>query len=87
MARDTSEDIIWFLSGLAIGATVGLLFAPQSGEETRSQIRSVARKSGDRLREQGDELFSRGRDLFERGKELADEASGIFERGRNLVDG
>lgn len=86
MARNNSDDLLWFLSGLAIGATVGLLYAPQSGEETRSQIRSAAHKSGDRLRESGDELFSRGRDLFERGKDLADEASGIFERGRNLVD-
>ena len=86
MARETSDDIIWFLSGLAIGATVGLLFAPQSGEETRAQIRSAALKGGERIRESGDELFARGRDLFERGKDLADEASGIFERGRNLVD-
>jgi gas vesicle protein len=87
MARERTDDAIWFLSGLAIGVTVGLLFAPQSGEQTRSQIRSAARKSGDKLRESGDELLSRGRDLFERGKELADEAAGIFERGRNLVDG
>ncbi len=87
MARERTDDAIWFLSGLAIGVTVGLLFAPQSGEETRSQIRSAARKGGDKLRESGDDLLNRGRDLFERGKELADEAAGIFERGRNLVDG
>lgn len=87
MARERTDDAIWFLSGLAIGVTVGLLFAPQSGEETRLQIRSAARKGGDKLRESGDELLNRGRDLFERGKELADEAAGIFERGRNLVDG
>ncbi|MBM3758668.1 MAG: YtxH domain-containing protein [Acidobacteria bacterium] len=87
MAREHTEDAIWFLSGLALGVTVGLLFAPQSGEETRTQIKSAARKGGERLRESGDELYARGRELFERGKELADEASGIFERGRNLVDG
>jgi len=87
MARDNSDDILWFLSGLAIGATAGLLLAPQSGEETRSQIRSAARKGGERLKETSDELYDRGLELFERGKELADEASGIYERGRNLVDG
>jgi gas vesicle protein len=87
MAREHTDDAIWFLSGLALGVTVGLLFAPQSGEETRTQIKSAARKSGERLRETSDELYARGRELFERGKELADEASGIFERGRNLVDG
>ncbi|MBZ2187258.1 MAG: YtxH domain-containing protein [Bryobacter sp.] len=87
MARDNSQDFIWFLSGMAIGVTVGLLFAPQPGEETRSQIKSAARRGSDKLRESSEELYSRGRDLFERGKELADEASSIFERGRSLVDG
>jgi gas vesicle protein len=87
MAREHSDDAIWFLSGLALGVTVGLLFAPQSGEETRSQLKSAARRGSEKLREQGEELYSKSRDLFDRGRELADEASGIFERGRNLVDG
>ena len=87
MPRENSDDLIWFLSGLALGVTAGLLFAPQSGEETRIQIKKAARISGERLREQGDELYSKSRDLFDRGRELADEASGIFERGRSLVDG
>ena len=87
MAREHSDDAIWFLSGLALGVTVGLLFAPQSGEETRSQLKSAARRGSEKLREQGEELYSKSRELFDRGRELADEASGIFERGRNLVDG
>ena len=87
MPRENSDDVIWFLSGLALGVTAGLLFAPQSGEETRIQIKKAARSSGERLREQGDELYSKSRDLFDRGRELADEASGIFDRGRSLVDG
>ena len=87
MPRENSDDVIWFLSGLALGVTAGLLFAPHSGEETRIQIKKAARSSGERLREQGDELYSKSRDLFDRGRELADEASGIFERGRSLVDG
>ena len=87
MARENSDDAIWFLSGLALGVTLGLLFAPQSGEETRIQIKQAARRSSERLREQGDELYSKSRELFDRGRELADEASGIFERGRSLVDG
>ena len=87
MPRENSDDVIWFLSGLALGVTAGLLFAPQSGEATRIQIKKAARIGGERLREQGDELYSKSRDLFDRGRELADEASGIFERGRSLVDG
>jgi len=86
MAQNSSNDALWFLSGLAIGVTAGLFFAPQSGEQTRSQIRSAARRGGERLREQSETVFSQGRDLFERGKALADEASELFEKGRNLVD-
>lgn len=87
MARETSDDIIWLLSGIAIGATLGLLFAPHSGEETRHKIKKVARTGGDRLRERGQDVYAKGRDLFDRGREMADEASGIFDRGRDLVDG
>ncbi len=86
MARDNSNDIVWFLAGMALGVTAGLLFAPQSGEETRTQLRNAARRGGERLKEQTEHVYSQGRDLFERGKALADEASELFERGRNLVD-
>lgn len=87
MARERSDDAIWFLSGLALGVTVGLLFAPHSGEETRYRIKKVARRGATRLREHGEDLYDQGRELFEKGRALADEASDIFEKGRNLVDG
>lgn len=87
MARESSDDIVWLISGIAIGATLGLLFAPHSGEETRHKIKKVARQGGDRLREHSEDIYAKGRDLFDRGREMADEASGIFERGRDLVDG
>ena len=87
MANDSSEEVLWLLSGIAIGATLGLLFAPQSGEETRHTIKRVARKSTSRLREQGADVYEKGRDLFDRGRDLADEASSLFDRGRDLADG
>jgi gas vesicle protein len=86
MARDHSEDVVWFLAGVAIGATVGLLFAPQSGEETRRRIGSAARQGGGKLKETGENLFQKSRDLFESGKAMADEAAEIFESGRRLVE-
>lgn len=79
MAQNRSDDFIWFLSGMALGVTVGLLYAPASGEETRRRIRSAAR-------ERGEKLYDRGRELFEAGKEVADEAAEIFESGRRLVE-
>lgn len=37
--------IFGLLAGVAIGATVGLLLAPQSGKETRKQIKRRAKKA------------------------------------------
>ncbi len=79
MAQNRSDDFIWFLSGMALGVTVGLLYAPASGTETRRRISSAAR-------ERGEKLYERGRELFEAGKEVADEAAEIFESGRRLVE-
>lgn len=80
MARDNSDNAVWFLAGAAVGAALGLLFAPQSGEETR---RLIARKASDG----GRELRDRGRELYDKGREFADEAAELFERGKNLVQG
>lgn len=52
-----------FLAGLAIGVGVALLFAPQSGDETRDAIRRTARQTRRRAGEMLDESRSRGREL------------------------
>lgn len=41
-----------FLSGLAIGAALGILFAPQKGTKTRTLIVDKARSLKDRSRRQ-----------------------------------
>ena len=39
---DDSKGLSYFMLGLGIGVAVGIVFAPQSGEDTRGQIRSKA---------------------------------------------
>lgn len=39
---DSSKAIVALLTGLAVGAVLGVLFAPTSGEETRSLISDKA---------------------------------------------
>ena len=38
-----------FLGGAAVGATIGILFAPEKGEDTRQKIAEILRKKGIRL--------------------------------------
>ena len=40
------KSLFAFIGGVAAGAAIALLFAPQSGEETRKQIEDYAREKG-----------------------------------------
>jgi gas vesicle protein len=94
MARDFDDDVrglLCFLAGMGVGAVVALLFAPQSGKETRRLIAKKAEKSREYFEDIADDLRDRGRDLYERGKELAkdagESASDLVDRGRKFVRG
>lgn len=87
MAQDNSDRVLWFVAGAALGATIALLYAPQSGKDTRRRLRKQAERGREALTEQGRSLADAGRELYEKGRDLADEAAQMFERGRKLVEG
>ena len=85
------SGVALFLLGAAVGAGLALLFAPQSGDETRAQLRRGAR----RLKRKARDLAESGRDMVEdlqrQGKAAARDARSALEerlaRHREAVDG
>jgi gas vesicle protein len=86
MERDYSSNVIWFISGVALGAAVALLLAPEKGERTRRKLIKHAERGRKRVLESGREVYERGRDLYERGREVAEDAAELFERGRKVAE-
>lgn len=64
-----ASNLGFFLAGLGIGAILALLFAPQSGKETRDLIARKADESKDFVSEKGRELRQQAEELVEKGKE------------------
>ena len=77
MSRDEGgSGFAWFLAGLGIGAVVGVLYAPKSGNETRQEILNKAEEGRDfvvtrarQAREQANQWVDRGRDVLGQQKE------------------
>jgi gas vesicle protein len=71
MADNVGSKVTYFLVGLGIGALVGILFAPKSGDETRDFLSKKADEGRDYAQRKARELRERADDLIERGKEVA----------------
>jgi gas vesicle protein len=54
-----------FLTGLSLGAAVGLLMAPKSGRETRNDLQELARNSYEGGRDRLQELLERANDRMQ----------------------
>jgi gas vesicle protein len=90
MADRDGNGFVWFLAGLGVGAVVGVLYAPRSGDEMRDVIRSKAQESGDlaretarRAREQASDWVDRGSDAINQQK---DRFRSAYEAGREAYN-
>lgn len=52
---DNSKIIVALLAGVAVGAALGLLFAPESGKETRDRLGKALKDLGDTIKDLSDE--------------------------------
>jgi gas vesicle protein len=70
MSDNTGSKMFFsFLTGAAIGAGLALLFAPQSGKETRKQIKDFSDKLGGEVRDGVDKISEKAKGFIEKGKE------------------
>ncbi|HUJ32976.1 MAG TPA: YtxH domain-containing protein [Candidatus Acidoferrum sp.] len=70
MSDNVGSKVSFFLVGLGIGALLGILFAPKSGEETREYLSTKADEGRDYAQRKARELRERAEDLIERSKEI-----------------
>jgi gas vesicle protein len=105
MSESSDNEIGSFLTGFIIGGLVGaavaLIMAPQSGEETRAQIRQrsieirdQASTYGEDARRRAEEAAAAARNRAEKlaaearakGEEIAERGKGVVSEGRKQID-
>lgn len=86
-----------FVAGALVGAGIALLFAPQSGAQTRGLLRDYAARAKDGLddavgrgadawdhaKDQGHELVEKGKDSL---REAGRQVKGLAEEGRKTIN-
>lgn len=93
--HDDDEDVVVIekhgssvtplLLGLAIGAALGLLFAPMSGAELRSEIRNRGRRIKELAEDKAEEIEEMIADKYGRARERVEE--GIDDARRKVREG
>jgi gas vesicle protein len=76
----------YFLLGIGVGAAVGLLYAPSSGEELRNDLRRRADDSRDFVRRRSSELRDNAEEILDKGRDAVhhqrDQLAAALEAGR-----
>jgi gas vesicle protein len=75
---------VWaaFMVGVAAGAAVALLYAPQTGERTRKQLRRGLEDAGDYIKDASDTLGEHAGKYIRRGKDVVDD---VVDSASNAV--
>jgi gas vesicle protein len=87
----TSALKFWtvFTVGVAAGAAVALIYAPQSGVKTRRQLRRGLEDAGEYVMDAADNIGNQAEKYVKRGREIADNvvdtASSAYTAARKVV--
>lgn len=83
---EEDNSLPFFLLGLGLGVAAGILFAPQSGEETRRMLRDRAEEGVDYVKRRSEEIQETATEAIERGKKTIqrrkDTLTAAVEAGR-----
>jgi gas vesicle protein len=86
MSDRDGNGVLWFLAGLGIGAVVGVLYAPQSGTETRDALRSKADEGREYVRSRAREARQQAADWADKGRDALNQQKeqfrSAYEAGR-----
>ena len=80
---NSGDKFLYFLIGGFVGASVALLFAPKSGEETRKYLEAKYRAGSEEF---GGRLRSGREYVSERKEEISHKISDAIEKGRETVN-
>lgn len=84
---DNGEKILYFFIGGFVGASVALLFAPKSGEETRNYLESKYREGSEKLTNKYREGSQKVEEKLREGREYVDKTSrDISHQFKEVVD-
>jgi gas vesicle protein len=71
-----------FTVGVAAGASIALLYAPQTGERTRRQLRRSIEDAGDYLKDTAEDVQDRAEDYVRRSRDVVED---LVESARKAV--
>jgi gas vesicle protein len=87
---DSGSGLKWFVLGAAIGAGLGILFAPQAGERTRRDLARRGRKlraeAEDKFEDLADDLKVRGKRIKETVSDFADDVADEVTEGKRKLE-
>jgi gas vesicle protein len=80
------EMLAWLAGGVALGAVVALLLAPDTGSRTRQKLVEQAGEGGRSLLGSSQDLIAKGRDLFEQGRGIVEDTAKLLENVRQIAE-
>jgi gas vesicle protein len=78
-----------FVAGAAVGAIAAILLAPQSGQESRDQLKGYANRTGEGLRDATEKAGETFQTAMEKGRDIVREQTSVvkeaMEAGRQAM--